>query len=50
MAIVSTGKVKKEHRKRKNPGAAEDFAKRRKAQNALRPKQVFDQELGIWIR
>lgn len=29
----------KDHRRRKNPGAAEFFAKQRKAKNAERPKQ-----------
>jgi len=46
----------KDHRRRKNPGAAEFFAKQRKAKNAERPKQVwiesqlFNQETGEFVR
>lgn len=38
----------KDHTSRKNPHMAEQFAAKRKAKNAERPKQVWDGE--GWVR
>lgn len=38
------------HPYRKNGGSAEAYAKLRKAANAARPKQVWDDKLKQWVR
>jgi hypothetical protein len=39
---MADSKVKKSHRERKNPHAAQQFAEQRHARNAARPKQKYD--------
>jgi len=50
--MAESGK-KKSHRDRKNPHAAEEWAARKKAANAARPKQSVMTclaEVGVWQR
>ena len=39
----------KDHRRRKNTGSAEFFAKQRKARNAERPKQRWVESTGLGL-
>ena len=47
MAAPVMSGSKKRSSDRKNPGSAEFFAKRRKATNAARPKQVYNDYLHV---
>lgn len=50
MAQPITTTKSKDHRRRKNPRSAEQFAKLRHETNAQRGKQVFDPETKTWSR
>jgi hypothetical protein len=56
---LGTKQATKEHRVKKNPKAAEDFAAKRHANNAKRPKQHWvgvlggvgvKRTVGTWVR
>jgi hypothetical protein len=52
---IGTKQATKEHRTRKNPKAAEDFAAKRHANNAKRRPQKWgwlndEQTIGRWVR
>ena len=48
--IAAATTKSKDHRRRKNQGAAEVFRKQRKARNEARPKQRWDEQRGLWTR
>ena len=47
---LGTKQATKEHRTRKNGRQAEAFAAKRHANNAKRPKQVWEPLLQGWVR